>query len=290
MIFHRPQIKQYNHRQISRRRRNPYFSNSSQDHFAASKLKNTLAHISPRAWLWLFLIAIIALLLSWLFLFSNILIIKNIEVSETSLIPSFDIENLAQERLTKTKFLILSESRLAVFDAKALKNQITERYVVDKIQVSKKIPSTLVITIYEKTPTAVWFEADTYQQIDAAGWVLASVSGNVEGLPTIYNNGWPRINNKKIEGVANTITFAKSLNSEFSNRFSAIKIKQLTVDNEQDTIKLVPERGAIVYFSTIDNISSQIDRLDLLLLSELKGRFEKTLYIDLRFGDKVYYQ
>jgi len=290
MMAYRPKIQSYNQRLAPRRRRNPYFSNSSYDHFATSKLKSKLAHISPRVWLWFFLLVIVIILSSWLFLFSNILVIKNIEVSETSLIPSFDIENLARERLTKNKFLILSESRLAVFDTKAFKNQVTERYVVDKIQVAKKIPSTLVITISEKIPAAVWFEADAYQEIDASGWVLASANGSIEGLPTIYNNGWPRINNKKVADVDNIIAFAKSLNSEFSNRFSAIRIKQLTVDNEQDTIKLVPERGAIVYFSTIDNISSQIDRLDLLLLSELKGRFEKTLYIDLRFGDKVYYQ
>jgi len=290
MISPTPRHRIYNSPASNRRRGNPYFSNKRTDSFGASAVKNTLAHISPRVWLWFFIFIIVALFLAWLLLFSNVLVVKNIEVRGTSLISSSDIETLAQERLTKNRLLILPESRLVVFNSNALKQEISDHYPLDKIQVVKKIPSTLVVTVFEKTPAAVWFEADTYQEIDASGWILALVGGSIDGLPTIYNNGFPKISNKKIDNADKIISFTKSLAPEFSSRFSTIKIKQLTVDNEQDTIKLVPERGAMIYFSTLDALSTQLDRFDVLLRSELKGRFEKMHYIDLRFGDKVYYQ
>ncbi|MCX6792933.1 MAG: hypothetical protein NTY12_02815 [Candidatus Falkowbacteria bacterium] len=290
MIAPSPRHRLYNTAAGARRRGNPYFANKKKDNFGASVMKNTLAHISPRVWLWFFLFIIVFIFLAWLLLFSNVLVVKNIEVKGTNLISSSDVETLASDHLDRSRLLFLSESRLAVFDSNSLKQEINDRYALDNIKVVKKIPSTLQVIISEKAPAAVWFEADTYQQIDASGWILVPVAGPVENLPIIFNNGFPKINDKKIDGADKIIVFAKNLTPEFVNRFSGIKIKQLAVDNEQDTIKLVPERGAMIYFSTSDDLNKQLDRLDLLLRSELKDRFEKVRNIDLRFGDKVYYQ
>lgn len=290
MINQLPRHRAYNASANSRRRGNPYFSNRRTDNFGASTVKNVLAHISPRVWLWFLLLIILVAVLAWLFLFSNILVIKNIEVRGASIISSAEIESLARNDLAKNRLFLLSESRLAVFNSQALKQEIFSHYALDKVQITKKIPSTLIITINEKIPVAVWFEADTFSEIDGSGWILAQTFGNLEGLPTIYNNGSPKINDKKIEGADQEITFVKYLAPEFVSRFSTIKIKQLTVDDEQDTIKLVPERGGMIYFSSADDLARQLDRLDALLRSELKGRFEKVHYIDLRFGDKVYYK
>lgn len=109
-------------------------------------------------------------------------------------------------------------------------------------------------------------------------------------MPIIYNNGEPKINNKKVDNEESTIAFAKLLTPEFITRFSNIKIKQLLITNDKDTLTLVPEKGSMIYFSTVDSYNTQLDRLDILLKSELKGRFEKMHYIDLRFESKVYYQ
>jgi cell division septal protein FtsQ len=285
-----PRHKLYTPPSSLKRRGNPYFKNKGQDRFGATPVKNTLARLSPKFWLWFFIIVVIGLVLFWLLLLSNVFLVKNIEVKGTSLVSSSDVQQLAEDHLAKHRLLVFSESRLMVFNANVLKKELNDRYSLDSVKVVKKIPSTIMITISEKNPAAVWFEADTYQEIDAAGWILASVSGSVEGLPTIYNNGEAKINNKKVNNEETAIALAKALNAEFANRFSNIKIKQLIVTNDQNTLTLVPIKGALIYFSTIDTYNSQLDRLDILLKAELKGRFEKMHYIDLRFGSKVYYQ
>lgn len=290
MISPTPRHRLYNTAAGARRRGNPYFAGGKSDNFGASIIKNILARVSPSAWLWFLLSLLIIAFLAWLLLFSNLLVIKTIKIKGNNLIPANDLEAIVNDRLARNRFLFLSESRLAVFNSKALKQTILDHYALDRVKINKQLPFSLVVTISEKTPVAIWFEADTYQEVDMAGWILASVGGQVEGLPTIYNNGAPRINNKKVSEAEKIIPFVKNLNLEFSNHFSNIKIKQLTIDNDQNTVKLVPERGALIYFSTLDDLLMQLDRLDVLLLSELKDRFEKINYVDLRFGDKVYYK
>jgi cell division septal protein FtsQ len=275
---------------VERRRGNPYFSKRQIDRLGSSRVKNYLAHIPPRVWFYFFVLVILTFVLLWLFFISNILVIKNLKVEGNNLIKTIEIEQLAQKQINQSRWLVFSQNRLLVFNSADLKQTIKEHYNLEQIKISKKLPKTLIISLQERTPVAVWFEAETYQEIDSAGWILLTTNGEVEGLPIIYNNGWPKINHNKIEGADKEILFAKNLWPEFKKRFPNITVKQLTIDNDRNSLKLLPLKGAMIYFSTTDDLMTQLDRLDILLLSELKDRFEKVNYIDLRYGDKVYYK
>jgi small subunit ribosomal protein S2 len=48
--------------------------------------------------------------------------------------------------------------------------------------------------------------------------------------------------------------------------------------------------GLLTYFTIDEPISSQLDRLDVLIKGQLKNQLTGISYIDLRFGDKVYYK
>ncbi len=271
------------------RRGNPYFS-GKRDRLAASPVKNTLYRLSPRFWLWFFTTFFITAIVAWLLLWSNVFIIKKVEVRGTILIPPAAIELLASERLESRRAWIFPESRLLVFNSQDFKQDIAERYSFEGIDIVKRLPSTLVIKVTERPAVAVWFEADTYYQIDTQGTILSISDGTVEGLPTIYNNGLPKIVDKIVSDSSDAITFARDLSVQFPLRFPSLTIKQIIIDNDEATLKLLPSKGAMVYFSTKDSLGVQIDRLEILLASELKDRFAKLKYIDLRYGDRVYYK
>jgi|GEM_PF-1892835 cell division protein FtsQ len=273
-----------------RRRGNPYFKDRRADKISSSTFKNNLAKLPPRFWLWFFILIILAGALAWFLLFSDFLLVKKIEVRGASLIPSSSVENMAYERLERRRLLILSEEKLMVFHSDALIQDLRKRYALDDVKVVKRLPSTLIITLSEKIPVAVWFEADAFYQVDKDGWLLAFADGQLEELPTIHNNGMPKISEQRVVGMESSISFAQKLSPEFAIRFSSIPVRQLSVDNDFNTLKLVPQKGAMIYFATDDSITAQLDRLDILLSTELKGRFEKIRYIDLRFKDKLYYQ
>lgn len=273
-----------------RRRGNPYFNDRRADKISSSTLKNNLAKLPPRFWLWFFILIILGAALAWLLFFSDFLLVKTIEVRGASLIPSSAVENMAYERLEGRRLLFLSEEKLAVFNSDALIKKLRERYALDDVKVIKRLPSTLIIDLSEKVPVAVWFEADAFYQIDKDGWLLAFADGQLEQFPTIHNNGLPKIVGQRVEGMESAIAFAQKLAPEFNTRFSSIPVRQLSVDNDFNTLKLVPQKGAMIYFATDDSLTAQLDRLDILLSAELKGRFDKIRYIDLRFKDKLYYQ
>jgi hypothetical protein len=109
-------------------------------------------------------------------------------------------------------------------------------------------------------------------------------------LPSIYNNGLPRVENQQVKNASPLISFASKLVDGFTTRFPNIKLKQLTVDNDPNTLKMITEKGPMIYFNSSVAPEPQFDRLDIYLHSELKERYSRLSYIDLRFGDKVYYK
>lgn len=273
-----------------RRRENPYFNDRRADRISSSPIKNLLAKLPPRFWLWFFIFLVLIGGTAWLLFFSNVFIIKNIEVRGASLIPSSSLERMAYDRLERRRAFVFSEEKLAVFHSDGLSKDIQDRYPLNNLRIIKRLPSTIIISLEEKSAAAVWFEGDVYYQVDSEGWLLAFAEGSIEGYPTIFNIGSPKINGKRVEGMEKTIAFARDFMPEFSLRFSSIALKQLSIDNDINTIKFVPKKGAMIFFSTDDSLRAQLDRLGILLNSELKDRYEKLHYIDLRFKDKIYYK
>jgi len=282
--------KTYGSQIAQRRRGNPYFADKSVDRLGASPVKNILAKLPPKFWMFLFVLIVLFILIIWLTGWANFLQIKNIEIRGSSLIPASAIENITRERLNKKRLFFIPEAGLIIYNTKALSSDIKAIYPLDKIKIVKRLPGTLIIEITEKTPVAVWFEADNFYEIDKDGWILSTTEGDSKDMPIIYNNGLPAVDGKKIKDKEKIIDFATRLSPIIKAKLPNLEIKEIACDNEVNSLKIALAKGPLLYFSIVDSPELQMDRLSLLLHSEIKDRFEKIRYIDLRFGDRVYYQ
>ncbi len=285
-----PRPRPYETKKAFRHRGNPYFNSRRKDSLGGSKIKNILAFVPARAWFWIIASIVVLGALFWLIFISPVFTIKKIEIRNASLSSSSEIEQTAYERLEYHRALFFSESRMAIFNSDEFAKGLISKYALESVVIKKRLPSTLIIELSERQPAVIWFEADQYYLLDASGVVIATLMQPEQKLATIYNNGLPRVVNQKVEDASLLISFSKKLLDGFPTRFPGIKLKQLTVDNDPNTLKMICEKGPMIYFNSAQTPEPQFDRLDIYLHSELKDRFAKLSYIDLRFGDKVYYK
>lgn len=278
-------------RQPYHRSGNPYFRSRSADRLSVSRIKNTTARWSFKTWLVIILSSLVIVLLTWLFLFSPLFLIKKIEVSGAEMSKVEDIAHLGWDQSKKKRWFVIPQSRLLTFDSAHLERIIRDEYIFESIKIKKKLPGTITVDISEKVPAALWFENDTYYVLDAEGFVLAQEMTARPDLPLIHNNATPVITLQQLPTEQRT-TLERGLElSQFtSSQFSYLKPKHITIPPEHQTIVLVLEGGQLIYFSTRQEIGPQIEKLDTLLKTELKNRLPAIDYIDLRFGDKIYYK
>ncbi len=271
---------------------NPYFRSRAADRVAMSRVKNTASRLPFKFWAYLFTLFIVLSGAGWALFFSPFFVISQVDVTGTDEVRAREIEDIFWQQTDLNRLYFLSQTRLPLFDSNYLQSKILERYNLEKVSIKKKIPSSIVIQVTEKEPAAVWFEMDTYYIIDDEGYMLRIVPGVIAGLPTIYNNADLQYDeqSKRIFNQTGVITVARDIQSQLEGSLSYLSVHQMTVPQEKNTLTLILKDGPLIYLSTNQPLPIQLEHLTTLHNTELKNQWSKLDYIDLRFGDKLYYK
>lgn len=121
----------------------------------------------------------------------------------------------------------------------------------------------------------------------------------IEAARTATNNSYPIIVNIGEEHFKGDLVdidrayleFTTQLNNKIkANNEPDLTVKYFLIDKDFNTIKAVLNSGIVIYFSTKEDRDSQIN--NLLVLKKEKSDFNNIIKkkIDLRYGDKVYYE
>ena len=95
---------------------------------------------------------------------------------------------------------------------------------------------------------------------------------------------------KSITVEPGLIDYAKRLFIKFKEYENEFTIERFLVDSDINTVKLIIESGPAIYFNTTESIDKQIEKLLIIKNQKLKDDFNTKTYIDVRYGDSVYYR
>jgi cell division septal protein FtsQ len=151
----------------------------------------------------------------------------------------------------------------------------------------------LSLEITEKALSAIWLENEKYYYLDNEGYLLGEANLlEIDGqaYPLIKNNSGEKIENGKIgqdpEIIAYSIELFKKIQAEYPEMF----VNFFSIDDDINSLKLAISGGPEIFFSTENSTDEQLEKLSILKEEKLKNDFNSKKYIDLRFGDKIYYQ
>jgi cell division septal protein FtsQ len=243
----------------------------------------------------LIFLLILAIILGaiWFFFFAFYFNIKAIEVMGGKRIQAPALEGLVWEQTEERRFLAGSQKNINLFDKNELRERIQDKYSLENIAVDKKWPGKIIISIKERNPSLIWFEAEKYYYIDNKGNVISEtdpIQINQKDYPLIENRGGTKIFGKKVEAKSDDLFYAIKLFNEFKNNYKKFEIDRFIIDNDLNTIKLSVINGPQIYFNTTADINEQISELIIFIDRKLKDNFKNKDHIDLRFGDRVYYE
>jgi len=237
----------------------------------------------------LILLIIIILLVAfvWLVFFTDIFTIKRIDVSETKYIPTTTVEQLIWKQAETSQFLI-PQDKLLFFSKQKLTKTLNNNFQLKNLQITKKFPNTIQVNLTEKEFTVIWNEAGQFHYINNEGDIILSLDQPEENQIVIYNQGDALLKGKRIKINPETIKFINDLNDRVNTK-QVVKAQEFVVDNDLNTIKMKEERGPLIFFSVNNDIDKQVTKLEALI-KELGDTYDQENYIDLRFGERIFYQ
>lgn len=243
--------------------------------------------------------ACLAGIVGWTLLFNQYFTVDNVIINGSQKIAEGKIYDIIERQLSTRRLLIFSQENIFAFSKRQAKKEILKNFFVADLKIKKKLPRTIEVNFNESAPVAVWAEGEQYYYIDSNMIILSSVEGlelSADNLIILKNALLePQI---KTEGTAKKVTVGdRYLNICLNLRQKLLALK-IEIDNICEINKTEAKvqikagsNGPKIYFSADDTLDKQFEKLLTLLAGKLSPDvFTKLEYIDLRFGDKVYYK
>jgi len=245
----------------------------------------------------------------WFFLLSPTFRIKKISINGLARVPAPEVEDYVWRQTKTNRFLFFPQKNLFVFAKNNFIEDLKSNYSFEKIEIKKTLPDTMVIDIQEKSLAYVWHENDKYYYSDLDGYLINEVSPleiKQKQFPIISNQGLPKINASEEQGGLGRINIDNNYISyiiDLFNKFPEIlkketgesglenlAIEKFITDQEINNVKLVLTSGTVIFFNTAEDKDKQLKKLEVIKDEMLKGDITTKTYIDLRFGDRIYYR
>jgi hypothetical protein len=237
------------------------------------------------------ILLIIALL--WFLFFSNYFNLKTISANGTGRIDAKEMENIAWQQANQNYIIFLRQKNIFLFSEKNLLKSLQQTYSFEEINIKKRFPNTITINYKEKNYSLLWLENNNYYFGDEYGFIISPASPEEvkqKKYPLIENQSDLKISGNKIGLDKIYLDYIFSLIDKFKNINNDFKTKNFLLDNEMYTVKVILENGPTILFSTEEDADKQIEKLKIIKGEKLKQDFIKKSYIDIRYGDRVYYR
>jgi len=228
------------------------------------------------------------------------------------------------------KFFVLNRSNYFVFNETKFREKLSEMFILSNLEISKKFPNIIAINAKEKTRSLALIANNEAYFIDYKGMVIDVLKNTEKSyIPdTSRSSGTCEKTMENTSGSSDTcipqkIVISDSITSQMpqvmiKNTSNAINAR-ISVFNElqvstiieiyeklntegmatdiidletpEDTkITVKTKEGFLIYLTTEDTIENQIENLKIVLKEKIGENRVNLQYIDLRFGDKVYFK
>jgi cell division protein FtsQ len=227
-------------------------------------------------------IALLALFFgsAYFFLFSSYFKIKEISIFSKE-IGKDEAKSAIRAEIDLTQNIFLANTKKA---GEILLNRFPK---IDNIQIKRKFPDKVNISIEERKPIATFRFQNEYFNIDKKGIAFERVPTELVYLPlVIIQADFNRINEgDTVLSLDNAAKLVAIIN-EFSNELK-IEIESVSIVSDYRA-DIKTKEGWQAYLSLNNDIAWQMEKLDTLLKEKIPPNDRIYLnYIDLRF-DKVY--
>lgn len=300
-ILRNEQFRRYK----TRRYRNPYFTRTE-----------------PRLWTWRtlftrlgFLVAIS--LLVYLFGFATFWQINAVRIDGLEFMPSEEIETIAHTELARRRFLIFPASHRFLFPRERLERKLEENFAFASLDIRIDGKS-LVINLKERISQVIWLsDGEMMFFVDVDGTIIRSIPLDDRALLAWYPSSQPYNNGQVLEGPYPRLAYLSSLplircedDEDLEPgatvlspgsltelialttvlREQGLAVRQFVVERTDSIwVKAEIVEGFDVLFDLSADPQSQLGYLTTVLEQIIDQR-DLLDYVDVRFGDHVYYK
>lgn len=228
-------------------------------------------------------------LILYILIYSNFLRINNIEVQGTDMIRQDEFRQTVENRLNDWRWYLFPQRNLLLMSKSKLSRGITEKYSLNSLKIDRGWKSIKII-IEERASHIIVFNNQNFYFLNQDGAINRQISKQEaeqywDRFP-VLNIGERNVNIGDEIASKEIAEFILKLDEEIRNSSLDIHGYEL---REEEELSLVAKAGWRAYFDINTDIKLSVENL-ILVLDEKVDNQSNLEYIDLRFGNKVFYK
>ncbi len=221
--------------------------------------------------------------------------ISNVELVGGVLVTQSDVAEKSQVFLSGSYFWLLPKNNGLWYPRGGLEKYLADELKrIDTIHIERKSFNTIIVQITERKPEALWCDKLSEEEkcyfLDQNSAIFAEAP-NFSG--DAYFKYYGLVSTATPIGqyyIASTTEFAEVRNFVENTKQLSLK-PQYIIGKDAGEFSLIIGGGGQIYFDTKELLSKAASNLEALLkTSALSQNISHLDYIDLRFGNKLYYK
>lgn len=215
--------------------------------------------------------------------------IDKIDINNNQDITTQEIEESIQNELTVSRWLIFKNNNYFLFDSQPMKDILMVEYNLDDVIITKKFPDTINIAVHEKISNFIWQKDDTLYLLDTNGALNRQIR-DIDDKYLILRDLRSSVPSQDEKFSSEEIDIIHQIYLQwFELVGSKAKLVRIDIDDDWHLVELHTEVGYYVKLDASEDITEQLDNLNKILFAgNITG--VDIDYIDIRFGDKVFFK
>lgn len=220
-------------------------------------------------------------------------IIINRDNNQFELISEQEIRKSIQELMSNRFLLFFRHNTLLTLRKGEAEKKLLSDSRIQSIKIIKKWPDKLIINFSEEQPSvrlSIFGDKDYF--LNSSGQLISPIFDILRHLdkPIIIDKTTKKWQDQSLSETIKIVLNLFQHQTELQN-FIEFKTAEITEDKGILELKIMTNEGWASYFVPEENIDQQIANLKFILENQLPLDRRKGLeYIDLRFGNRIYYK
>lgn len=266
---------------------NPFFRRRQK-----KKKSNHKSHSLALCLLIFLLLSVSALF--YLFFVSDNFLIQKIEINGLTRSSDQEIVDMIWSQSEDSKLIFLKQKNLLCFNVQELQTSLNDNFSFANLVIKKKWPHTLIINVEERALAFIWQDGENVLFSDCNGCLIPEVipsSDDFSNYPVlkpiiknayILDNNCLNIDNEYLGSLIDLDAKIRTNNN--------LVVKDYFLESEINALTVNLESGPKVYFNIKNEFDKQIEKLIVIKNKKTELEFQALEYIDLRYGDRVYFK
>ena len=213
--------------------------------------------------------------------------VDQIEIAGNQDLSYDEVYETVSNELTASRFLVFKNNNYFLLKTEPIEDILVEKYNLDQATLDKDLPDKLLVTLKEKISHFIWQKDDSLYLLGAKGRLNRQIGAIDEKYLILADNRDHRPTGEQIFDE-NEINVINQIYIRWNDLISdKAKLQKIVIYNDW-ALELYTDVGYHVKIDRDVDIVEQINILNRVLTETIGG--VDIDYIDVRFGDKVYFK